>query len=289
MRILVATDGAPNARRAADWLTEFPLPADAEIRVVSVATLPPSPIDIPPVREFYRAALGFAETAAKEACAQLSHRWPKSESRVLEGEPREAIVGEAEAWPADLIVLGARGLSTIQGFLLGSVSTGVVQHAHCSVLVVKGRLHAFREAVIAIDGSPGSLAAARFVASLPLEGKPAITLLGVAERADIPMVADEVMAYRLPEAIAQATEQRKAELESVLARVGGDFAGRARDVESSVVVGHPAEVIVRAAAESDIDLVVVGARGLGRFTRLLLGSVSERVLHHATCPVLVVK
>lgn len=91
MRILVATDGAPDARRAAAWLADFPLAAPAEIRVVSVATLPPSPIDIPTVREFYRAALGFAGTAAKEVCAQLSHRWPKAESRALDGEPREGI------------------------------------------------------------------------------------------------------------------------------------------------------------------------------------------------------
>jgi nucleotide-binding universal stress UspA family protein len=91
MRVLVATDGAPDARRAADWLTEFPLPSSAEIRVVSVATLPPSPIDIPPVREFDRAALAFADTAAKEVCTQLSHRWPKAEPCALDGEPREEI------------------------------------------------------------------------------------------------------------------------------------------------------------------------------------------------------
>ena len=74
-----------------------------------------------------------------------------------------------------------------------------------------------------------------------------------------------------------------------LPRIGGEFSDRPRGVESCVVVGHPAEEIVRAAAEPGTDLVVVGARGLGRFRRLLLGSVSERVLHHAACPVLVVK
>ena len=93
MRVLIATDGASNARQAAGWLTEFPLPADADIRVVSVATLPPSPIDIPPVREFYRAALGF--------------------------------------------VVGARGLGRFTRLLLGSVSERVLHHAACPVLVVK--------------------------------------------------------------------------------------------------------------------------------------------------------
>jgi nucleotide-binding universal stress UspA family protein len=289
MRVLVATDGAPDARRAAGWLTEFPLPSSAEIRVVSVATLPPSPIDIPPVREFYRVALGFADTAAKEVCAQLSSRWPKSESRVLVGEPREEIVREAEAWHAELVVLGARGLSGVQGFLLGSVSTGVVQHAHCPVLVVKGRLQTVRKALIAIDGSPDSLAASRFVASLPLDGKVEIALLGVVERADVLLAPGEVFASSIQDAIARVTEEGQEERREILARVSRDFVNRARAVESSVVVGHPADEIVRTAAGPDIGLVVVGARGLGRFKRLILGSVSERVLHHAACPVLVVK
>lgn len=271
MRILVTSDGAPEARRAAAWLTGFPLPASAEIRVISVATLPFAPVDVPRGDELHRAALRFAATAAKEARAMLAPRWPAAEIRVLEGDARDEIVREAEGWPADLVVLGARGLGAVQGFLLGSVSSGVVQHAHCPVLVVKGRLQGFRNAVIAIDGSPDSLAAARFVASLPLGGRPAITLLGVVERAGA------------------GTTDARAIARDVLVRVARDVASGARAVESTVVVGHPAEEIVRAAAEPGVDLVVVGARGLGRFKRLILGSVSERVLHHAACPVLVVK
>jgi len=56
-----------------------------------------------------------------------------------------------------------------------------------------------------------------------------------------------------------------------------------------VVVGHPPTEIVEAASKPDVDLVVVGARGLGPLGRLVLGSVSDRVVHHAPCPVLVVK
>jgi len=169
------------------------------------------------------------------------------------------------------------------------VSTGVVQHAQCPVLVVKGRLQAVRKALIAVDGSPDSLAASRFVASLPVDGKVEIVLLGVVERAAVLMAPGEVFASSIQDAIARVTEEGQEERREILARVSRTFVNRARAVESSVVIGHPADEIVRTAAGPDIGLVVVGARGLGRFKRLILGSVSERVLHHAACPVLVVK
>jgi nucleotide-binding universal stress UspA family protein len=54
-------------------------------------------------------------------------------------------------------------------------------------------------------------------------------------------------------------------------------------------IGDPAEEIVKTTQDFDTDLVVVGARGLGGVARVLLGSVSEKVLHHARCPVLIVK
>jgi nucleotide-binding universal stress UspA family protein len=60
-------------------------------------------------------------------------------------------------------------------------------------------------------------------------------------------------------------------------------------VERSVVLGQPATEILTAAEEPGVDLVVLGARGLGLLGRLVLGSVSDRVVHHAPCPVLVVK
>ena len=59
--------------------------------------------------------------------------------------------------------------------------------------------------------------------------------------------------------------------------------------DTAVRVGAPVEHIVAAADDPGIDLVIVGARGFGPIKRLLLGSVSERVLHHAPCAVLVVK
>ena len=61
----------------------------------------------------------------------------KISTEIIEGPPRQVIVDEAEAWHADLIIMGSRGLGAWNRLLLGSVSSGVVHHANCSVEIVR--------------------------------------------------------------------------------------------------------------------------------------------------------
>ena len=63
---------------------------------------------------------------------------------VIEGNPREAIIAEADAWKADAIFVGARGLGRVQRFLLGSVSSYITRHAHCTVEVSRDHRASFR-------------------------------------------------------------------------------------------------------------------------------------------------
>ena len=60
------------------------------------------------------------------------------------------------------------------------------------------------------------------------------------------------------------------------------------DLETAVAVGHPAEQIIRRAETDHVDLVLLGRRGMSRFEKWIMGSISERVLRYAHCPVLVV-
>jgi nucleotide-binding universal stress UspA family protein len=87
-------------------------------------------------------------------------------------------------------------------------------------------------------------------------------------------------------AIEGLVEQRRVELDKVLQQVAVDFEAKTL-VERDVRIGSPAAEILKMAERA--DLVVVGARGLGPIDRLFLGSVSERVLQHTRCSVLVVK
>jgi len=75
----------------------------------------------------------------------------------------------------------------------------------------------------------------------------------------------------------------------MLAAAAARFPDARQPIERWVIEGDPAKGIVRSAQDRDVDLVVLGARGLGTLGRLLLGSVSETVLHHAGRPVLIVR
>jgi nucleotide-binding universal stress UspA family protein len=289
MRVLLATDGSDDARAATAWLTRFPLPADSRVRVVTVVSLPPSALDLPTVRSFLATLREEAARAAEAARTALAARFPEAEARVLEGEAREAILREAEQWPADLIVIGARGLGAVAGFLLGSVSLGVARHARASVLVVKGATGELRGALVALDGSEHARAAAAFLARLPLDASFVVRLLGVVEVPPYPATTPGFASGMVRQAIRDIVQERRTALEQAQAAATALFEGSVKKVEREVVTGHPVDVLVGAAAKPGVDLVVVGARGLGAVKRLVLGSVSEGVLRHVDRPVLIVK
>lgn len=288
MRVLLATDGSDDAKVATEWLSRLPLPEPTSVRVLAVVTLPRGPVEVPTVLAFHDELRRRGRQLTADARAVLAARWPKVDEELREGDPREQVTRAAEECGADLIVVGARGLGAFKGWLLGSVSTAVVREAECPVLVVTGARASLARITVAVDGSPDSRAAVRFVAGWPLPASVTIRLLGVVEPMQYPPALMEPPAPVVFAALEDDLRQRETAMRETLTEVVNALHTPAR-TETSVVVGSPAERICSAANEPDVDLVVVGARGLGAVKRLLLGSVSERVLHHATCPVLVVK
>jgi len=289
MRVLLATDGSNDARTAGAWLTQFPLPAGSHLRVVCAVSIPPSALDVPPVRDFVASLRAEAKRDVEAARAELAPWFTSSDAQVLEDDAREAILRAAEEWPADLIVLGARGLGAVAGFLLGSVSLGVARHARCSVLVVKPGASVMRRILIAVDGSEHAAAAAAFVANLRMDPTMVVQLAGVAQSPPYPATTPAFVSGMVRDAITQIVKERTAALEKALAKAASRFAGLVKNIERQVFVGHPLDALLRAATRPDVDLVVVGARGLGTLKRLVLGSVSEGILRHADRPVLIVK
>ena len=289
MRVLLATDGSKDAQAAVAFLKALPLRSESTLRLQIVVTLPSFALDVLPTREFERSAREASQTVLDEARAVLAGRGFAIETDVAAGDPKAEIVRIAEEWRADLLVLGARGLSGIARFLLGSVSLAVAHHVRCPVLVVKGRPRKLGSVLVAMDGSEDSFRAVRFLQSLPLPRQTKVRLLSVVEPLRYPASAPSALRGQLARMIKELESERRGQLEKVLEQAAGQFDDKITRVTRSTPSGDPASVITASAASYDADLIVVGARGHGGMTRLLLGSVSEKVLRHARCPVLIVK
>ncbi len=145
MRILLATDGSAASDVAVAEVAARPWPAGSTIRVLCVAAsiLPGLPLAwyAPGVdaNELERREQMRAKDAVDRAAQRLDAAGLTFETKVLTGQPRAMIVDEAEAWPAELIVVGSHGYTGLRRLFLGSVASFVVAHAPCSVEIVRER------------------------------------------------------------------------------------------------------------------------------------------------------
>lgn len=198
-------------------------------------------------------------------------------SHVPAGDPRTVLRGAAET--AELVVVGSRKLGAFGGAVLGSVSSAVAGHDACPTVVVGSPpgLDGENPSIIAgVDGSPVTEDVLSFAFDFASRHRRPLRVVFCWRR---DMLAD--MQWRVAPPIPERAERWLAEA------VAGWLA-KYPDVElhRAVIRDHPVEGLVRDSASQ--ELLVVGARAQrGRFASML-GSVSQGVLHHATCPVAVV-
>ena len=284
MRVLVATDGSADARDAIEWLLHAPLPADAHI---SVITAMPVPVAYEALKMAWSELRKQAGDVVEQARRRLADRWSDVTARVVDGDARRVILDAADDERTDLIVLGARGLGAIATFLLGSVSLGVARQAQCPVLICKGAPRPIKSITVAVDGSDHARAALRFVCGLPLSPDVSLHLVSVAETLRFPSTAPAIIAPQLRAAMHDYETEARRRLDDVLAAAKAAVP-QGTAVSTATAIGPLMPTILGEADKHASDLIVVGARGIGGVKRLVLGSVSEAVLRHATCPVLVV-
>jgi len=147
MKILLATDGTKHSEAAAAMVRKLRLGDEDSVKVISVVDMAvPLAVDIyggylPDTTELEKTARESASKVVEESMADLTAKLQADgvtiEGDVLFGSPDSRIVETAEDMHADMIVIGSHGYKRWERLLLGSVSNSVVQHAHCTVMVVR--------------------------------------------------------------------------------------------------------------------------------------------------------
>ncbi len=206
----------------------------------------------------------------EQTAAELVDQWPglTVEVRQVAGGPGATLVEESRR--AELVVVGSRGLGGFAGLLLGSVGTQVAAHGHCPVLVIRPPdrpVPTEGPVLVGVDGSESAELAVGYGAEEAARRGATLVLLHVADERD---TGDG------------------GEAAALLATAGAAARGshRGLTVEERVVAApKPDQALIE--ATGDAALVVAGSRGRGGFTGLLLGSVSQALVHHARCPVLI--
>jgi nucleotide-binding universal stress UspA family protein len=190
-------------------------------------------------------------------------------------------VRAAEAWAADLVVVGSHGPTPLPRTRLGSVAEDVVRHAHCPVLVVRPSVGTGC-IVGATDFSDSALSALRAAAD---EARRVGGRAVFAHSVEWPLVLD-------PQLVAWTTIDqefmRNLERES-RQRLEDALAASSVQGECRVAYGEPGRALVREADAVRADLLVVGTHGRSGISRMVLGSVAEFVVRTAPCSVLVVR
>jgi len=147
VKVLLAADSSIYSRAALDSLLACPWPADTEFLVLSVAeTYHPrtdywNPHSRDLLQEHEAKMLTDNDQLANSFAQQLTEKFPgcRAGAKVVEGHVVDKILAEAEAFGAELIVLGSHGLKGFTRFMLGSVSESVASHSHVSVRIVRLR------------------------------------------------------------------------------------------------------------------------------------------------------
>lgn len=281
MKIVLAVDGSKHSDWATDWMLELPYAHPRHVtalHVVDIAALR-APFMVQPAMIGYAGVLQaeakrletLAKRVAQETRKRLASHTAKAKVLVEKGPVAQTILKHIRG-EGGLVVLGQRGVSNIERFFLGSVSTQVTLHATCSVLVVKAPARPISRILLAIDGSKSSDRAVRF-------------LLKQMNPRTNGRVEVQILQVLPPFAYTQATMAAMVFTHRYAQKL--EAAGYV--VKESILAGDPAKEVIKAAKRTRADLLVIGAKGLSSVGRFLLGSVSSKLIRHSPCSILVVR
>jgi nucleotide-binding universal stress UspA family protein len=282
MKILCPTDFSPGAQQAMRMAVHIATRTGGELVIVHVFHVPSIAFANPQlalssmIQDARKHARLDLDAAVAEASAQLER---PATALMRQGIPWAEIVSLLAEQPFELCVIGTQGRTGLARVLLGSVAEKVVRHAPCSVLVVRpdNDMKTFRHVLVPTDFSTSAEQALDLAESL-VSPDSRITLLHMLE-----------VAGPYPGELSDAD---LADLDSRAAVALRDLATSRGDARIATVarVGWPGVQILAALDEDrSIDLVAMGSHGRTGIKRALIGSVAEKTVRYAHCPVVVAR
>lgn len=291
MRLLLCTDGSAHGQAALRFGVELARGSPELATLLGVIERP-------------------ADRDKLEAALQEGLRWlegaPEPQVKVRVGHADEEILDEASTEVYDLIVVGTRGRRGITRFLLGSTAERILRHAGSPVLLVQGRRERLRRVLVCTAGGRPGLAVVRTAGRVANSAVAEVTVLHVMSQVSgSPLLPEAGALQMMPQTPAPSRrslehlEALEADAEALIAHGTREGMHLKEALAILSEMGVKARPLVRhglvvdeinaEAYEMDYDLVVVGARAVEGWMRLLLSNVGQEILDCVGRPVLVVK
>lgn len=210
------------------------------------------------------------------------------------GAPDEMIAQEADKLPADLIVMGSRGLTALKGLIMGSVTTGVLARTKCPVLLLRGKEAPLTDALrvgIAVDGSKYGMAAVNHVLkAIDFFGKGAQFYLINVVNDYAGAVMPDMAGMTLPAlSESEVLELQKKEFAETVDPLRPLFEKAGLKPTEVCLVGNPSDEIAAFAKKNKLDLIVMGSHGYTRFKSAVMGSTATHIAAEGNVPLLIIR
>ena len=288
LNILLAVDGSEHSLAATRFLCDLPLPNGSTITTLAVLI---------PRDASSHAAL---EAALEQAKEMIATKGVQVTAELLTGYPAEELTQYADQHPPHLMVLGAKGLRATLGIMLGGVVQQVVEYATWPVLVVRAPYHGTKRILLITDGSRYSQRALEYLAGFSLPPEVEIRIMHVLPPIPSPAfitrtwpIGSETVSplpsFETEKILSRQAEEEERGGQSLLDQTVKILQGYGVEATGVLLRGDAATEIIEYVKAHQIDLIIAGARGLSPMKRLLLGSLTRKLIHYAGCSVLVVK